>query len=173
MADQPWAAVDEYICDLLLGSDPDLEAALESSREAGLPPIAVAPNQGKLLHLLIRSLGASSVLEIGTLGGYSAIWMARALPAGGRLVTLEAAPKHAEVARSNLDRAGVGDRVEIRLAPALDSLEELAADGGRPLRLRLHRRRQGEHPRLLRVVAQPVAGRTRSSSSTTWCATGG
>jgi len=132
MADQPWAAVDEYICDLLLGSDPDLEAALESSREAGLPPIAVAPNQGKLLHLLIRSLGASSVLEIGTLGGYSAIWMARALPTGGRLVTLEAAPKHAEVARSNLDRAGVGDRVEIRVAPALDSLKELAAAGAGP-----------------------------------------
>jgi predicted O-methyltransferase YrrM len=132
MADQPWAAVDTYLCDLLLEPDPSLDAALEASREGGLPAINVAPNQGKLLNLLVRSLGASSVLEIGTLGGYSTIWMARALPEKGRLITLEAVEKHASVAQGNLERAGVAERVEIRLGAALDSLKQLANQGAGP-----------------------------------------
>jgi predicted O-methyltransferase YrrM len=132
MADQPWADVDTYLCELLLEPDPSLDAALESSRQGGLPPINVAPNQGKLLNLLVRSLGASSVLEIGTLGGYSTIWMARALPDTGRLVTLEALEKHASVAQGNLERAGVADRVEIRLGSALDSLAKLVEQGSGP-----------------------------------------
>jgi predicted O-methyltransferase YrrM len=132
MADQPWAAVDTYLCDLLLEPDPSLDAALEASREGGLPPINVAPNQGKLLNLLVRSLGAKSVLEIGTLGGYSTIWMARALPDTGRLITLEALEKHASVAQGNLERAGIAERVEIRLGPALDSLKQLAEQGAGP-----------------------------------------
>jgi predicted O-methyltransferase YrrM len=135
MADQPWAAVDTYLCDLLLAPDPSLDAALEASRQGGLPPINVAPNQGKLLNLLVRSLGANSVLEIGTLGGYSTIWMARALPDTGRLITLEALEKHASVAQGNLERAGVADRVEIRLGPALDSLKQLAEQGAGPFDL--------------------------------------
>jgi len=132
MAEQPWVPVDAYICDLLLEPDPSLDAVLEASREGGLPPIAVAPNQGKLLNLLVRSLGAKSVLEIGTLGGYSSIWMARALPEGGRLITLEAAEKHAAVAQANLERAGVAGKVQIRLAPALDSLRRLIDEGAAP-----------------------------------------
>src|ERR1700728_2946405 len=101
MADQPWGAVDDYLCGLLLEPDPSLAAALEASRAAGLPAINVAPNQGKLLNLLVRSLGATSILEIGTLGGYSTIWMARALPTNGRLISLEADPKHASVAQAH------------------------------------------------------------------------
>jgi predicted O-methyltransferase YrrM len=132
MADPSWQRVDDYLCAKLLLPDPVLEAALEASNAAGLPPIAVAPNQGKLLQLLVRSLAATSVLEIGTLGGYSTTWMARALPAGGRLVTLEAEAKHAEVARANLERAGIADRVQIRLGPALESLEKLAAEHAGP-----------------------------------------
>jgi predicted O-methyltransferase YrrM len=132
MAEQPWGAVDKYLCDLLLEPDPSLDAALEASREGGLPAINVAPNQGKLLNLLVRSLGASSVLEIGTLGGYSTIWMARALPDGGRLITLEAAPKHAAVAQRNLERAGVAERVEVRVGAALDGLRQLADEGAGP-----------------------------------------
>lgn len=124
-----WTAVDEYINATLVGSDEALEAALRSSAEAGLPSIAVAPNQGKLLHLLARMVGARRILEVGTLGGYSAIWMARALPWGGRLVTLELEPHHAEVARANLERAGVGDAVEIRVGAAADTLRGMIASG--------------------------------------------
>lgn len=131
MPDTTWNDVDRYLCDHLLDTDPGLDAALESSREAGLPPIAVAANQGKLLEILVRSLRASSVLEIGTLGAYSTIWMARALPADGRIVTLEFAEKHADVAQANLERAGVADKVEIRRGPALDTLTKMveAAEG--------------------------------------------
>jgi predicted O-methyltransferase YrrM len=132
MADQPWGAVDTYLCDLLLEPDPSLSDALEASRAGGLPEINVAPNQGKLLNLLVRSLGARSILEIGTLGGYSTIWMARALPASGRLITLEAEPKHAAVAQTNLEHAGVAGKTEIRLGAALDSLKELADEGVGP-----------------------------------------
>ncbi|OXM53463.1 O-methyltransferase [Amycolatopsis alba] len=122
MSQEIWSKVDEYITDALVPSDPALEAALLASDEAGMPPIAVAPNQGKLLHLLARMIGARSILEIGTLGGYSTIWLARALPPGGRLVTLEYSPEFAEVARKNLDTAGVGEFVDIRLGKALDML---------------------------------------------------
>jgi predicted O-methyltransferase YrrM len=132
MPDQSWNVVDEYLCDLLLEPDPSLDAALRASRDEGLPPIAVAPNQGKLLNLLVRSIGARSVLEFGTLGGYSTIWMARALPADGRVITLEAAEKHAAVAQANLEQAGVAKMVEIRLGAALESLQRLIAEGAGP-----------------------------------------
>jgi predicted O-methyltransferase YrrM len=127
-----WNDVDAYLCERLLAPDQSLDAAMEASTAAGLPPIAVAPNQGKLLALLVRSLGARRILEIGTLGAYSTIWMAKAMPDGGRLITLEAAPKHAEVAQANLERAGVADRVEIRLGPALDSLAALISERAGP-----------------------------------------
>jgi predicted O-methyltransferase YrrM len=109
--------------------DPVLEAALQTSAAAGLPPIQVAPNQGKLLQLLAQLQGARTILEIGSLGGYSTIWLARALPADGRLITLEVDPKHAEVSQANLARAGLAGIVEVRLGPALETLPQLAAEG--------------------------------------------
>src|ERR1700728_1903408 len=115
MDKQLWTAVDQYTTELLMPSDPALDAALAASDAAGLPSISVSPSQGKLLMLLARLAGASRVLEIGTLGGYSSIWLARALSPGGRLITLEADPKHAEIARANLIRAGLADVVELRL----------------------------------------------------------
>jgi predicted O-methyltransferase YrrM len=129
MSRETWDIVDRYINDTLVGSDLALEAAVQASVEAGLPEIAVTPSQGKLLHLLALATRARRVLEIGTLGGYSAIWLGRALPPDGRLVTLEADPKHAEIARANLDRAGLTEKVEIRLGAALDTLPKLAAEG--------------------------------------------
>ncbi|HET9732749.1 MAG TPA: O-methyltransferase [Acidimicrobiales bacterium] len=126
MADpQTWDAVDSYIVERQVGSDPVLAEALEASRRAGLPPISVSATQGKFLHLLAAAVGARRVLEIGTLGGYSTIWLGRALPPGGRLVTLEISPAHAAVARSNLERAGLSEAVEVRLGPALESLPGL------------------------------------------------
>ncbi len=130
-----WGAVDQYITDLLVPSDPALEAALEASAAAGLPAINVAPNQGKLLEILARLTGARAILEIGTLGGYSTIWLARALPADGRLITLEADPKHAEVARANIARAGLAASVEVRLGKALETLPAVAAEGHGPFDL--------------------------------------
>jgi predicted O-methyltransferase YrrM len=130
-----WTAVDKYITDLLVPSDPALEAALQASSAAGLPHIQVSPAQGKLLHLLARACGARHVLEIGTLGGYSTIWLARALPAGGRMVTLEADPKHAEVSRANFVHAGLGGVIELRLGPALETLPKLASEGRGPFDL--------------------------------------
>ena len=130
-----FAAVDQYICEHLLPPDPVLEAALQSSHAAGLPPISVAPNQGKFLSLLARSCRAKRILEIGTLGGYSTIWLARALPLDGRLITLELDPKHAAVARENLDRAGFKETVEVRVGPALQSLEVLVASKAEPFDL--------------------------------------
>ena len=132
MSQDQWTAVDGYITDLLVPPDPALDEALRDSAAAGLPSIQVTPNLGKLLYLLARIQGARRVLEIGTLGGYSAIWLGRALPVGGRVVTLESAPKHAEVARANLARAGLADRVEIRLGRALETLPRLAAEGAEP-----------------------------------------
>jgi len=135
MNQETWTAVDRYLAGLFVPSDPALEAALEDSVAAGLPPINVSPNQGKLLQLLARMQGARNILEIGTLGGYSTIWLARALPAGGRLITLEFEPKHAEVARANLVRAGLGGVVEQRVGRALDTLPQLATEGCGPFDL--------------------------------------
>lgn len=125
-----FTAVDEYLQGLFIPPDPALDGALQASAAAGLPAIHVAPNQGKLLHLLARMLGARRILEIGTLGGYSTIWLARALPPNGRLISLELSPQHAEVARGNLARAGLADRAEVRVGPARASLAELQRAGG-------------------------------------------
>jgi len=135
MAQEQWTAVDRYITDLLVRPDAPLEDALQASVAAGLPPINVSPNQGKLLMLLARLQGARKILEIGTLGGYSTIWLARALPEGGRLITLEAEPHNAEVARANIARAGLADLVEIRVGRAQETLPQLAAQGGGPFDL--------------------------------------
>lgn len=135
MSQELWSAVDRYLCDTLALSDPALEAALQASRAAGLPDIAVAPNQGKLLNLLARSMGATRILEIGTLAGYSTIWLARALPAGGRLVSLEIDPKHAEVAHANLARAGLSAVAEVRVGKALDTLPGIADAAAGPFDL--------------------------------------
>jgi predicted O-methyltransferase YrrM len=129
MSEERWTAVDRFITDLLVSPDAALDAALADIDAAGLPAISVSPNQGKLLHLLVRAQGACSILEIGTLGGYSTIWLARALPEGGRLITLESDPKHAEIARSNLSRAGLDGIVELRLGLALETLPQIAAEG--------------------------------------------
>jgi predicted O-methyltransferase YrrM len=119
----------------LVGSDPHLEAALGANAAAGLPSIDVAPNQGKLLHLLALTAGARRILEMGTLGGYSTIWLARALPPGGQLVTLEFEPKHAEVARANIDRAGFSGVVDVRVGAAAESLAQLDREGAGPFDL--------------------------------------
>ncbi len=124
--------VDRYICDHLLAADSALDNALQKSAAAGLPAINVAPNQGKLLHVLARAMGAKRILEIGTLAGYSTIWLARALPSGGRLITLEVDPKHADVARENVTNAGVGDHVDIRVGAALETLPRLQAEDAGP-----------------------------------------
>lgn len=130
-----WTAVDRYICDLLVPPDDALDRALQASAAAGLPAINVSPTQGKLLMLLARVQGARNILEIGTLGGYSTIWLARGLREGGRLITLEAEPKYAQVAHANIARAGLADTVEIRVGLALDSLAQLARDGREPFDL--------------------------------------
>ncbi|GAB7185063.1 class I SAM-dependent methyltransferase [Kitasatospora sp. Ki12] len=130
-----WDAVDAYFSEQLVGHDPVLEAASAAADAAGLPKIAVAPNQGKLLHLLALTQGAKRILEVGTLGGYSAIWLARALPADGSLLTLEIDPRHAEVARGNLAAAGLGEVAEVRLGRAADSLAALVEQGVEPFDL--------------------------------------
>ena len=127
MADR-WRAVDDYIAGKLLGEDDALAAALANNAAQGLPPIDVSATQGKMLHLLARMAGARRILEVGTLGGYSTIWLARALPEDGALVTLELESHHARVARENLDRAGVAGRVDIRVGPAADSLAAMDID---------------------------------------------
>lgn len=132
---EPWTAVDEYVGEALLPPDSVLEAALEASAAAGLPLIQVSPCQGKLLHLLARIHGARKILEVGTLGGYSTIWLARALPPGGRLITLEIDPEHAKVALVNIARAGLQDVVDLRIGPALETLPGLAAEGKGPFDL--------------------------------------
>ncbi len=135
MSQDQWTAVDRYITNQLVSSDPALDAALETSDAAGLPSINVSPNLGKLLHLLARIRGARKILEIGTLGGYSTIWLARALPADGRLITLELDPNHAEIARAKIARAGLSGVVELRLGRALDTLPQIAAEGRGPFDL--------------------------------------
>jgi predicted O-methyltransferase YrrM len=125
MSKELWTSVDRYVVENLIPSDPVLDEVLQANTAAGLPTIDVAPNQGKLLHLLARIQGAKRILEIGTLGGYSTIWLARALPSNGKLVTLEVEAKHAEVAKANIERAGLSSIVELRLGPALESLSQL------------------------------------------------
>src|SRR6476661_5176193 len=124
---EQWKAVDQYVVDLLLPPDPVLQVALDASTAAGLPSINVSPPQGKMLQLLARACGAKRILEIGTLGGYSTIWLARALPPGGKLVTLEYVAKHADVARANLARAGLSEIIDLRVGRAIDALPKLAA----------------------------------------------
>lgn len=135
MSQQQWNTVDDYFNSLLAPDDEVLHAALRDSEAAGLPHISVTATQGKLLHLLARTQGARRILEIGTLGGYSTIWLGRALPADGRLISLEANPTHAAVARANLARAGLAERTEVRVAPALDSLAQLVAEHAEPFDL--------------------------------------
>ncbi|MFE3329389.1 O-methyltransferase [Streptomyces sp. NPDC059176] len=132
MSEDQWNAVDTYVTDALAPADEALTEALAASDAAGLPPIAVAPNQGKLLHLLALTQGAKRILEIGTLGGYSTIWLGRALPSDGQLVTLEFDPAHADVARANLARAGLDKVAEVRVGAALDTLARLEAEGAEP-----------------------------------------
>jgi predicted O-methyltransferase YrrM len=135
MGEDRWTEVDRYFSDRLIPSDPILESALEASAAAGLPAIAVSPNQGKLLQMLAQIVGARSILEIGTLGGYSTIWLARALPAGGRLITLELDPKHAEVAKQNVSRAGLGELVDVRVGDALKTLPKISGERRGPFDL--------------------------------------
>jgi predicted O-methyltransferase YrrM len=135
MSEALWTAVDGYITDQLVPRDPALDATLKASAAAGLPAIAVSPPQGKLLHLLARAIGARSILELGTLGGYSTIWLARALAPGGHLITLEANPSYAQLAQENIERAGLSGLVELRLGRALDTLAQLAAEGPDPFDL--------------------------------------
>ncbi len=135
MPQKTWTDVDRYIADLLVPSDPALTAALDASEAAGLPAINVAPNQGKFLHLLARLQNARNILEIGTLGGYSTIWLARALPQDGRLITLEYDPKHAAIAQTNIDRAGLSHIVEIRIGAAQQTLPILEAEKRDPFDL--------------------------------------
>ncbi len=135
MSQERWDAVDGYIVEQLLGEDPALEATLAASAAAGLPAIALTPAQGKLLHLLARIHGASSILEVGTLGGYSSIWLARALPENGRLITLELDAGYARVAAANVEQAGLAGLVEIRVGRALDSLQALLDEDAGPFDL--------------------------------------
>src|SRR4051794_12940621 len=135
MSEERWAAVDRYAAGLLVPGEPALDAALAANAAAELPAIDVSPAQGRLLELLVRMRGARRVLEIGTLGAYSTIWLARGMAPGGRLVTLEREPRYAEVARANLACAGLDDVVEVRVGPALETLPVLAAEGGEPFDL--------------------------------------
>jgi predicted O-methyltransferase YrrM len=128
MSQKQWSAVEAYIIDRLVPADGTLAEVLTANAAAGLPAIDVSPPQGKLLHLIARMIGARFILEIGTLGGYSTIWLARALPEGGKVVTLEVESEHARMARANFARTGVGDRVDLRLGRALETLPRLAAE---------------------------------------------
>jgi predicted O-methyltransferase YrrM len=135
LPDATWTETDRLITRLFVSPDPALEAALQASEDAGLPPIEVAPGHGKLLMLLVQIRGARRILEIGTLGGYSTIWLARALPDDGRLITLEADEKHAKIAGANIARAGLAEKVEVRIGRALDTLAKLAVEGAGPFDL--------------------------------------
>lgn len=133
--ERTWKAVDEYISGQLRAPDPALDAALEASDAAGLPPISVSANHGQFLMMLAQIHGATRILEIGTLGGYSTIWLARGLSANGKLITLEAKQKHADVALANIERAGLAGQVEVRVGRALDTLPRLQQDGRGPFDL--------------------------------------
>jgi len=132
---EKWTEIDNFFSDALIPRDRVLESVLESSRAAGLPAINVSPNQGRLLEMLARILNAHSILEIGTLGAYSTIWLARGMQAGGRLITLEADPEHAAVARANIARAGLQNAVELRLGSASDTLPQISAERRGPFDL--------------------------------------
>jgi predicted O-methyltransferase YrrM len=131
MSQETWTAVDKYIGDMLVGSDAALEESVRQSEAAGLPSIQVSPPQGKLLHILALSIGAQRILEIGTLGGYSTIWMARALPDDGELITLEIDPKHADVAKANIERAGLAKIVRVEVGDAREILPSVAEKDGK------------------------------------------
>ena len=135
MAEDQWVAVEQYFSKSLLLNDPTLESALATSEKAGLPAISVSPTQGKLLQMLAQMLGARAILEIGTLGGYSTIWMARGMSPGGDLITLEVDPSHAAVAQQNLSSAGLQEVVEVKVGNALETLPRLAADRRGPFDL--------------------------------------
>ena len=135
MTEDLWTDVDRYFSDKLLPKDPILESATRAAEKAGLPAIAVSPNQGKFLQLLARIVGAQSILELGTLAGYSTIWLARGMRGGGRLITVELDPKHAEVARNNITRAGLKEIVEVRIGSALEILPQLSAEKRGPFDL--------------------------------------
>jgi predicted O-methyltransferase YrrM len=144
-----WTAIDQYLGGVFAPADEHLEAALKANRKAGLPAIDVSPLQGKFLYVLVQMTQAKRVLEIGLLGGYSTIWMARALPKGGRIVSLEFSPKHVDVARANLKRAGLLGRVDIRVGPALESLPALAQQRGGKFDLIFIDADKGNNPRYL------------------------
>jgi predicted O-methyltransferase YrrM len=135
MTQQLWTSVDDYITDLFVPFDPVMQEVLAASEAAGLPSISVAPNEGKLLMLLAQICGARNILEIGTLGGYSTIWLARGMSSGGSLITLEASAKHGEIARTNIARAGLSGVAEVRVGPALETLPRVAAEGRSPFDL--------------------------------------
>ncbi|MFH8746695.1 O-methyltransferase [Streptomyces rimosus] len=160
MSQQQWNTVDDYFNSLLVPSDEALEAALRDSEAAGLPQINVTPTQGRLLQLLAQIQGSRRILEIGTLGGYSTIWLGRALPADGRLISLEANTSYADIARVNLARAGLAERTEVRVGPALDSLSQLAAEGTEPFDLVFIDADKDNNPRYL----ERVLGLTRPGS---------
>src|SRR5258708_19575692 len=152
---EQWTAVDRYLTDLFVPPDPALEAALQASAAAGLPPIHVSPNQGKLLFLLAQVQAARNILEIGTLGGYSTVWLARALPANGRLITLELDEKFAAVARANIAPAGLAGVVELRLGPALEPLPQLAAAGRGPSDFIFIHPHKAPHPPYFHCLPHP------------------
>jgi predicted O-methyltransferase YrrM len=153
MGQELWTAFDEYVNDLLVPSDPALDAALRAADEVRYPA-SVSASQGKLLHLLARARGARAILEVGTLTGYSTIWLARALPAGGRLVTLEANPRHAELARLNLARAGLAGVVEVRVGPAAETMDALVAAGEGPFDLFFIDADKERNPEYLRLALE-------------------
>lgn len=135
MSQELWTAIDQYITDALVPTDTVLDSVLRENEAAGLPPIHVAANQGKFLMLLAQVHGARNILELGTLGGYSTIWLARALPAGGKVITLEFEPKHAAIAKAGFARAGLADVIELRVGPALETLPKIEAEGSGPFDL--------------------------------------
>lgn len=154
MSKETFLAVDQYLTDLLVREDAALQQTIHDSATAGLPAIAVAPPQGKFLHLLARTMGARRILEIGTLGGYSSIWLARALPEDGKLITLEFEPHHAQVASGNLLRAGVSEKVEIRIGPAATSLQKMIKEQQPPFDLIFIDADKESYPEYLDLVLQ-------------------
>ncbi|MEW9583869.1 O-methyltransferase [Paraburkholderia sp. DGU8] len=154
MTQEQWDAMDEFLTSRLLTPDPVLDAALASSTAAGLPPIHVAPNQGKLLHLLAKLRGARRILEVGTLGGYSTIWLARALPSGGRLISLEVNADNAAVARANVERAGLSGAVSIVIGAAAQTLEKFVTDGVEPFEMIFLDADKKSYPEYLRLSLQ-------------------